>query len=92
VLAERAHMTKQALAEHVDHLEATGYVERVPDPTDRRAKLVRPTAMGVECMHVARRALVDLGEDLRAELGDDGVAALLEGLHAMRRILSERSP
>ena len=44
VLAERAAITKQSMAELVAHLERHGYVERVPDPTDRRAKLVRSTA------------------------------------------------
>ena len=34
LLAERARMTKQAMAELVRHLEAHGYVRRVPDPTD----------------------------------------------------------
>src|SRR5688572_20696494 len=34
-LAARAHMTKQAMAELVQHLERHGYVERVPDPQDR---------------------------------------------------------
>src|SRR5690348_10571743 len=43
LLAERAQMTKQAMAELVQHLETHGYVKRVPDPTDRRAKLVLPT-------------------------------------------------
>ena len=46
VLAERAQMTKQSMGELVAHLEAHGYVERVPDPSDGRAKLVRPTASG----------------------------------------------
>ena len=48
VLAERAQMTKQSMAELVRHLEAHGYVDRVPDPKDRRAKLVRATARGRE--------------------------------------------
>ncbi|HEX2288811.1 MAG TPA: MarR family transcriptional regulator [Pseudonocardiaceae bacterium] len=44
LLAERAQITKQAMAELVRHLEIHGYVERVPHPTDLRAKLVlRPT-------------------------------------------------
>jgi DNA-binding MarR family transcriptional regulator len=49
VLAERAQMTKQAMAELVQHLETHGYVVRVPDPSDRRAKLVQPTERGRRC-------------------------------------------
>ena len=37
LLAERAQMTKQAMAELVAHLEIYGYVTRTPDPKDRRA-------------------------------------------------------
>ena len=42
-LAERAQVTKQAMAELVAHLEHHGYVARRPDPDDRTAKLVIPT-------------------------------------------------
>ena len=37
VLAERAQMTKQSMAELVAHLERHGYVERVSRPGDGRA-------------------------------------------------------
>src|SRR3982751_2829769 len=42
-LAELARMTKQAMAEHIAELEGLGYVVRVPDPADGRAKLICPT-------------------------------------------------
>src|ERR687889_158573 len=54
-LAERAQMTKQAMAELVVHLELHGYVVRVPDPGDRRAKLVRPTERGREVVAIAQQ-------------------------------------
>ena len=54
VLADRAQVTKQSMAELVAHLERHGYVERIPDPADRRAKLVRATARGKELYALAR--------------------------------------
>jgi DNA-binding MarR family transcriptional regulator len=45
-LAERARMSKQAMQYLVDHLEARGYLERVPDPRDGRAKMVQLTEAG----------------------------------------------
>ena len=42
-LAEAAQVTKQSAGYLVDQLETAGYVERVPDPTDARARLVRLT-------------------------------------------------
>src|SRR5215472_15831262 len=37
---------KQVIGTMIDELEALGYVHRVPDPADRRAKLVCPTDRG----------------------------------------------
>jgi DNA-binding MarR family transcriptional regulator len=42
-LAEQARVTKQSAAALVEQLEKAEYVERVPDPTDGRARLVRLT-------------------------------------------------
>jgi DNA-binding MarR family transcriptional regulator len=42
-LAEQARVTKQSAGFLVEQLEAAGYVERVPDPADGRARLVRLT-------------------------------------------------
>jgi DNA-binding MarR family transcriptional regulator len=83
VLAERAGLTKQAMAQLVEHLEAHGYVRRVPDPRDRRAKLVRATARGREVYAVVRDFLADLDARLDRELGAAKVRrlrALLEEL------------
>jgi DNA-binding MarR family transcriptional regulator len=50
-LAERAGMTKQGVGEAVSDLERLGYAERVADPRDGRAKIIRLTERG----HAARR-------------------------------------
>jgi DNA-binding MarR family transcriptional regulator len=65
-LAERAQITKQAMAELVQHLERHGYVERTPDPADRRAKLVRPTERGREVIAIAQGIV----PEFEAQLGD----------------------
>ena len=41
-------MTSGAVTALVDRLVAGGYVERVPNPRDRRSSLLRPTAAGTE--------------------------------------------
>ena len=38
-LAARAQMTKQSAGELVSYLEARGYLERVPDPSDGRVRI-----------------------------------------------------
>ncbi|WP_274918726.1 MarR family winged helix-turn-helix transcriptional regulator [Streptomyces sp. WZ-12] len=44
---------KQVIGSLVDDLERLGYVERRPDPADRRAKLVHPTERGLLQMETA---------------------------------------
>src|SRR3979409_965522 len=45
-LAELARVRKQTMAEAVDQLERMGYVERRPNPNDRRSRLVFLTERG----------------------------------------------
>jgi DNA-binding MarR family transcriptional regulator len=85
-LAERAQMTKQAMAELVQHLETHGYVTREPDPADRRAKRVLPTARGHEVIAVAQGLAPDLERRLTGALGADRIAALREDLATIRRV------
>jgi DNA-binding MarR family transcriptional regulator len=76
LLAERAQVSKQAMAQLVAHLEEHGYVERVPDPHDRRAKLVRATERGREVFATARAVVADVDARLRQRLGDAKVEQL----------------
>ncbi len=59
-LAARAGITHQSMGELVAALVDSGYLRRVPDPGDRRARLVAPTARGVAAMTRARREVADI--------------------------------
>ena len=83
VLAERARMTKQSMGELVAHLESHGYVERVPDPTDRRAKLVRATAAGHALYPIARAAIAEVVDGWAAHLGEAKMRRLRELLEEL---------
>ncbi|GAA0795815.1 MarR family winged helix-turn-helix transcriptional regulator [Spirilliplanes yamanashiensis] len=89
LLAERAQMTKQAMAELVQHLETHGYVTRVPDPADRRAKLVLPTDRGHDVIAVAQGYAPDIEHRIAGALGDERVAALRADLATIRRLAAE---
>jgi DNA-binding MarR family transcriptional regulator len=84
-LARRAQITKQSMAELVAHLERHGYVERVPDPRDRRAKLVRATLRGRQVYAIARAAIADIERDWTEQLG----AAKMRRLRALLAELNE---
>ena len=88
VLAERAHMTKQAMAELVQHLESHGYLTRVPDPEDRRAKLVLPTERGHEVIAIAQGLVPELEGQVTKLLGVDRTRALRQDLETIRRTVS----
>jgi DNA-binding MarR family transcriptional regulator len=88
-LARRAQITKQSMAELVAHLERYGYVERVPDPSDRRAKLVRTTAKGQELHAIARAFVAELEGRWGARLGEAKMKQLKELLVELNRTLAE---
>ena len=69
-LAERSRTTKQAMLYTVNQLEAAGYVERVPDPTDGRAKIVRLTERGLELRRVADGIIAGIEEECARRLGE----------------------
>jgi DNA-binding MarR family transcriptional regulator len=85
VLAERAQMTKQAVAELVGHLEIHGYVVRVPDPSDRRAKLVQPTKRRHEVFKIAQELVPKIEARIQSVIGADRTRALRRDLEAIRR-------
>ena len=85
VLAERAAVSKQAMAQLVAHLEDHGYVERLPDPEDGRAKLVRATDRGRQVYAIASELMADVEARVTERLGEAKLRrlrALLAELHA----------
>jgi DNA-binding MarR family transcriptional regulator len=82
-LARRARMTKQGMMALVDDLEQRGYVRRVPDPEDARAKVVRLTARGRRYVAEARRAVAAVEGRARRELGDRRYGVLRDALEEL---------
>jgi DNA-binding MarR family transcriptional regulator len=77
-LAERAGLTKQAVGEAVAELEKFGYAERIPDRTDRRAKIIKLTPQGLEACLTGRRLFADIEREWAEQLGEELVASLRE--------------
>ncbi|HVW42557.1 MAG TPA: MarR family transcriptional regulator [Amycolatopsis sp.] len=75
-LAEKAMMTPQAMGELVDDLERLGYLRRVPDPTDRRAKLIVFTDQGRAALDSAFEVIARVERDLERLLGPRKLASL----------------
>ena len=69
--------------ELIDELEESGYVRREPDPTDRRAKLIRLTDVGRETVTAARVTISGIEQRLDEILGAEGhrsLRAMLEDI------------
>ncbi|HEX6229614.1 MAG TPA: MarR family transcriptional regulator [Solirubrobacterales bacterium] len=79
-LAGNAGMTKQACGELVDDLVELGYVERVPDPEDRRAKLIQLTERGREAQEVGFTLFAELEKRWAERFGIDQVGGLRQTL------------
>jgi DNA-binding MarR family transcriptional regulator len=75
-LARGANMSPQAMGELVDELEQLGYVTREPDPADRRAKIVRLTPLGMDCVEAAIVTIDGIESRIDAVLGEQGHARL----------------
>lgn len=85
-LAEQARVTKQSAGFLVDQLAAAGYVERVPDPSDGRARLVRLTARAREVVALANAEVERTLEEWRAHVGAERLAAVEETLRELREV------
>lgn len=85
-LAEQARITKQSASVLVEQLERSGYVERVPDPSDARARLVVIAPRGREVQRIARREERAIEREWARHLGAERMAALQDALVSLREI------
>ena len=85
-LAEQAGITKQSAGFLVDQLERAGYVERVPDPADGRARLVRVAERGARSVEASRGIVAQVEAEWTAYLGARRMAQLRRILTDLREI------
>ena len=91
-LAERSGLTKQSVGEVVADLERLGYVERVPDPDDRRAKTIKLTPNGVEALAAAREIFADIELRFAEEVGEERFAEFRETVERLYELTREATP
>ncbi len=86
-MADRAQITKAAMVELVDYLERGGYLERRPDPSDGRAKIVQLTGRGWDAVRVAAAAIAHAEARWTAHLGNRNMGILRRALQALPQLL-----
>jgi DNA-binding MarR family transcriptional regulator len=79
-LAEASGFTKQAVGEAVSELEKHGYVERLPDPTDGRAKIIKLTDWGTDAVVKGRRVFAEIEAEWAEQLGAELLVSLREAV------------
>ncbi len=87
-LAERSGFTKQSVGEAVADLEQLGFVERVRDPADGRAKIIQLTAHGREALTASQEIFADIDRHFTEEIGRERYAEfrqILMDLHGLTR-------
>lgn len=85
-LANRAGVTKQTASLLVAALEREGLVERVPDPEDGRARLIRLSARGREAAQRAMEVVIGVEGEWTAHLGPELTERLREALVRLREV------
>ena len=88
-LAGNAGITKQSAGEMVDDLVDLGYVERIPDPEDRRAKLICLTGRGEEAQRTGFGLFGEIERRWAWEFGPDRFAQLRR---LLEQIAAEKAP
>jgi DNA-binding MarR family transcriptional regulator len=87
-LATQARMTLPAMSELVDDLQRLGIVERRPDPSDGRAKLIRLTDAGWEAMRTARRIIAEIEAEYAEHAGPERFESAAQTLNALLQALT----
>lgn len=85
-LAEQAQVTKQTAGFLVDQLERAGYVQRVPDPADARARLVRIAERGHKAAPIAAAVVAEVEAEWTAHLGSRRMTQVRDALTRLREI------
>ena len=91
-LAERAQMSKQAVNRLIGNLEDCGYVRRLPDESDGRARLVALTDRGDRLLAAIREIGMEIEAECAARLGLGRMEEIKEAVLELNEALSASAP
>ena len=76
-------LTKQAVQQSLDQLEKHGVLRREPDPTDKRARRVVLTELGLRNLKERQVVLAEIEDNAKAALGKKGARKLRKSLREL---------
>ena len=75
-LAERAGITQQAMGKLVKEMERVGYVKRHVDDSDKRAKIIQLTDIGITLVNDSMEIVDEVIAEYTVAMGYDGILDL----------------
>lgn len=87
-LAQQTDVEPITVGRLIDRLEVAGFVERRPDPTDRRIWRLRVTAKSAPLLREIEAFRGELNKGMSKGVDDETLKALVKGLQMMRFNLS----
>ena len=87
-IAQRMGIEPMTLSTYLDRLQSLGFIERRPDPSDRRAKLIYTTATAGELIASIRTEQVELMQHVTSGIGEAELDLMGERLKRLRANLS----
>lgn len=88
-LARRMGTSRQAASQLLRQIEERGYIERIPDPDDKRAVIARHTPKGRKLLATAIEATVAIEAEYASLLGQNGLVRLRQ---LLKRLLDRIDP
>ena len=85
-ISARTYLDNSTLTPIIDRLARDGWIERVPDASDRRTTRIALTDSGRERLPAARARGNAVEAAMRAELGDELIDTLTEGMRKVARL------
>ena len=87
-LANKLSISKQAANQMVKEIEKRGYLQRVPDPEDKRAQRISLTDQGWQAWVVGLKAMQAMEQQLESALGEQTLQEMRIQAAEVERILA----
>lgn len=87
-LAERMGVEAMTLSTYLDRLQSLGFIERRPDPADRRAKLIHTTPAAADIITSIRIEQIELMQLVTSGIGEEDLALMRERMKRLRANLA----
>jgi len=91
-LADLLEIRPMTLVRQIDRMEDSGWIERRPDPADRRARLLYPTAKAHPILGRIWNVANETRDEALAHLSPADADQLIDLLHRVHATLSDRVP